>query len=82
VDGDAADFNSMGMTTDRGGAYYAEIPEQPNKSVIEFFFIVSSNENESKQWPPLVPDRGNVCNYLYMVDDDSSSSRSASVMTT
>lgn len=70
VDGDAADFNSMGMTTDRGGAYYAEIPEQPNKSVIEFFFIVSSNENESKQWPPLVPDRGNVCNYLYMVDDD------------
>lgn len=69
VDGAADNFASMGMKANGEGAYFAEIPEQPDKSVIEFFFVVGVGENESTQWPPPILGKGNVCNYLYMVDD-------------
>ncbi len=70
VDGAADDFASMDMKVNEEGAYFAEIPEQQDKSVIEFFFVLGVGENESRQWPLRILGKGNVCNYLYMVDDD------------
>ena len=58
------------METDDGLTFYAEIPPQISESVIEFFFTVSGDENESRQWPPSISGEGNSCNYLYIVDDD------------
>jgi len=70
IDGKGEDFISTRMGTDDGEVFYAEIPQQSSRSVIEFFFAVSGNGNESKQWPPSISGEGNACNYLYMVDDD------------
>ena len=70
VDEGADDFSSVRMQAAEGGRYFAEIPEQRDKSVIEFYFVVGSGDNESRQWPTLIQGKGNVCNYLYMVDND------------
>ncbi len=70
VDGSREDFISAKMETDDGETFYSNIPPQKSKSVIEFFFAVSSDEDQSRQWPPSIPGEGNSCNYLYLVDDE------------
>ena len=70
VDGSEGAFNSIVMIPGEIGGYFAEVPKQKDKAVVEFFFEVSSEFNKTLVWPNPITDRGNVCNYLYMVDDD------------
>ena len=73
VDGKDDEFNSLVMVLGEDDSYYANIPKQPDKSVIEFYFSIAGNNGQINVWPQALEDRGNACNYLYMVDDDYSS---------
>ena len=72
VNGGGDNFNSSPMDLDDDGLYFSNIPEQNDNAVIEFFFVIEVEGQESTVWPPSIDGQGNVCNYLYMVDDSFS----------
>ena len=70
VDEKDEEFKSSQMVLGQNDLYYAEIPQQADKSVIEFYFSIIGNNGQTTVWPQSIADRVNTCNYLYMVDDE------------